>query len=53
MRRDLACEEGATEIDMVVNIGKVLGGDWDFVADEIGQIVDEAHQPRSYFKSNF
>jgi deoxyribose-phosphate aldolase len=38
----LACEEGATEIDMVVNIGKVLGGDWDYVETEIRQINDEA-----------
>jgi deoxyribose-phosphate aldolase len=26
---------GATEIDMVVNIGKVLGGDWKYVSREI------------------
>ena len=26
---------GALEIDMVVNIGKVLGGDWDYVSNEI------------------
>ncbi len=26
---------GASEIDMVVNIGKVLGGDWDYVSQEI------------------
>jgi deoxyribose-phosphate aldolase len=26
---------GASEIDMVVNIGKVLGGDWDYVSGEI------------------
>jgi deoxyribose-phosphate aldolase len=25
---------------MVVNVGKVLGGDWDYVADEIRQIND-------------
>lgn len=29
---------GALEIDMVVNIGKVKGGDWDYVAREIEQI---------------
>ncbi|KAB5575318.1 hypothetical protein GE09DRAFT_591191 [Coniochaeta sp. 2T2.1] len=29
---------GAHEIDMVVNIGKVLGGDWDYVRDEIKAI---------------
>ena len=49
----LACEEGATEIDMVVNIGKVLGGDWDFVADEIGQIADEAHNHGAILKVIF
>lgn len=49
----LACEEGAVEIDMVVNIGKVLGGDWDFVADEIGQIADEAHSHGAILKVIF
>ena len=33
-----AAASGATEIDMVVNIGKVLGGDWDYVSDEIKAI---------------
>ncbi|GAB4016923.1 deoxyribose-phosphate aldolase [Spirosoma migulaei] len=33
-----ACQDGAVEIDMVVNIGKVLGEDWDYVADEIGVV---------------
>ena len=31
---------GAVEIDMVVNIGKVLGGDWDYVAEEIRTVND-------------
>jgi len=30
-----AIADGATEIDVVVNIGKVLGGDWTYVSDEI------------------
>ncbi len=30
-----ACKAGAVEIDMVVNIGKVLGEDWDYVRKEI------------------
>jgi deoxyribose-phosphate aldolase len=30
-----AITEGATEIDVVVNIGKVLGGDWDYASDEL------------------
>jgi deoxyribose-phosphate aldolase len=36
-----AIGEGATEIDMVANAGKVLGGDWSYVADEI-QTVNTA-----------
>jgi len=30
-----SCEDGATEIDVVINIGKALGGDWQYVEDEI------------------
>lgn len=29
---------GAPEIDMVINIGKALGGDWDYVSREIGLV---------------
>ncbi|MBU0491201.1 MAG: deoxyribose-phosphate aldolase [Chloroflexi bacterium] len=36
-----AVAAGATEIDVVVNIGQVLGGDWDYVSDEI-RAVNEA-----------
>jgi deoxyribose-phosphate aldolase len=32
------CHDGATEVDMVVNIGKVLQGDWDYVKQEINAI---------------
>lgn len=35
-----AVKAGAPEIDMVVNIGKALGGEWDYVSDEIKQIND-------------
>jgi deoxyribose-phosphate aldolase len=35
---EAAVTEGATEIDMVVNIGKVLGGDWGYVTDEISAL---------------
>jgi len=35
---EAAAAAGGDEIDMVVNIGKVLGGDWDYVAKEIQQI---------------
>jgi len=39
----LACEDGATEIDMVVNIGKALSGDWDYVEFDIRAVCEEAH----------
>ena len=39
----VACRDGAQEIDMVVNIGKVLSGDWDFVEADIRGVCDEAH----------
>lgn len=35
-----AVARGSGEIDMVVNIGKVMGGDWAYVSDEIGAIND-------------
>jgi deoxyribose-phosphate aldolase len=37
----LACSDGATEIDMVVNVGKVMAGDWDYVQQEIQAVNDE------------
>lgn len=36
-----ACREGATEIDIVSNTGKVLGGDWAYVDAEL-KAVNEA-----------
>jgi deoxyribose-phosphate aldolase len=41
-----AMDDGAIELDMVVNIGKVLSGDWAYVADDIKQVIDAA-QARS------
>ena len=38
----LACEDGAVEIDMVVNLGKALSGEWDYVASDIKAVCDEA-----------
>jgi deoxyribose-phosphate aldolase len=41
---ELACRDGAVEIDMVINIGKALGGDWDYVEHDIRAVCDEAHR---------
>ena len=48
-----ACNDGAVEIDMVVNIGKVLGGDWDYVEKEIKAITNTCHQNRAIVKVIF
>ena len=37
----LAIQEGSAEIDMVINIGKALGGDWDYVRADI-EAVNQA-----------
>lgn len=39
----VACRDGATEIDMVLNIGKALSGDWAYVEGDIRAVCDEAH----------
>jgi deoxyribose-phosphate aldolase len=40
----LACADGAVEIDMVINIGKALSGDWDYVERDVKAVCDEAHR---------
>jgi deoxyribose-phosphate aldolase len=40
---ELACRDGAVEIDMVINIGKAMSGDWDYVERDIRAVCDEAH----------
>lgn len=41
---ELACRDGAVEIDMVINIGKALSGDWDYVEADAKAVCDEAHK---------
>ncbi len=41
---ELACRDGASEIDMVINIGKAMSGDWDYVLQDIQTICQESHQ---------
>ena len=38
-----AMSDGAVELDMVVNIGKVLSGDWSYVTADIKAVVEAAH----------
>jgi deoxyribose-phosphate aldolase len=39
-----AMDDGATELDMVVNVGKVLSGEWNYVAHDIEAVVRAAHE---------
>jgi len=48
-----ACKDGAQEIDMVVNIGKVLGEDWDYVEKEIRAIVAVTKKHKAALKVIF
>jgi deoxyribose-phosphate aldolase len=41
---ELACKDGAVEIDMVINLGKALSGDWEYVEKDVKTVCDEAHQ---------
>jgi deoxyribose-phosphate aldolase len=38
-----ALADGGEELDMVVNISKVLSGDWSYVKDDIRSVVEETH----------
>jgi deoxyribose-phosphate aldolase len=48
-----ALADGAHELDMVVNIGKVLTGDWRYVGDDIQAVVDEGHSGQAIVKAIF
>ena len=48
-----ALQDGATEIDMVINISKAKSGDWKYVADEIVLLTKRSprwpREDQSYF----
>src|SRR5689334_23447 len=39
-----ALADGGEELDMVVNVSKVLSGDWGYVRDDIGAVIETAHE---------
>jgi len=39
-----ALADGGQELDTVVNISKVLSGDWDYVREELKAVIDLAHE---------
>lgn len=48
-----AVRDKATELDMVVNIGKVLSGEWAFVKNDIAAVVDLARGAKALVKVIF
>jgi deoxyribose-phosphate aldolase len=48
-----AIADGATELDMVVNIGKVLSKDWTYVANDIRVVVAVAQSNKAIVKVIF
>lgn len=45
--------DGGKELDLVVNIGKVLSGDWDYVRGDLKAVIDRAHQGDAIVKVIF
>jgi len=39
-----ACKDGAVEIDMVINIGKALEGEWTYIEEEIKSVTNVCHK---------
>jgi deoxyribose-phosphate aldolase len=50
---EVACNDGAVEIDMVINIGKALQGDWDYIEQEIGAVTQKCHENGAIVKVIF
>lgn len=48
-----ALKDGAVELDMVVNIGKVLSKDWRYVSNDIRAVVEVAHAGKAIVKVIF
>jgi deoxyribose-phosphate aldolase len=48
-----ALRDGGLELDMVVNIGKVLSEDWDYVAHDIAAVVAASHEGGALVKVIF
>ncbi len=45
-----ACEMGASEVDLVINFGRVMSGDWEFVEEEIRAVCKCAHSNHAKLK---
>lgn len=50
---ETACKDGAVEIDMVINIGKALQGDWEYIEKEIDAVTKASHKNGAIIKVIF
>jgi deoxyribose-phosphate aldolase len=50
---ETACNHGATEIDMVINIAKAIEGSWSYVENEIIAVTDACHKHKAIVKVIF
>ncbi|TVR71022.1 MAG: deoxyribose-phosphate aldolase [Marinilabiliales bacterium] len=50
---ETACKDGAVEIDMVINIGKALSGEWDYIEKEIDAVTRASHKNGAIVKVIF
>jgi len=48
-----AMDDGASELDMVINIGQAIGGSWDAVASDIAAVTRVAHRRGALVKVIF
>jgi deoxyribose-phosphate aldolase len=48
-----ALDDGAAELDMVINIGQAIGGDWEAVRGDIAGVVEAAHRRGAIVKVIF
>ncbi len=43
LEAEAACRDGAVEIDMVINVGKAIEGDWKFIQQEMKLVTNSCH----------
>ena len=48
-----ACEDGASEVDMVLNTGKAISGDWKYIEDDILAVCEKTHSSNAKLKVIF
>ena len=39
----IALDDGAVELDMVINVHRALSGDWEYVRSDVHAVLDESH----------